>query len=159
MFFPNIKDRSLPVLEQSCERYALMTYEVFRGEVACGLKSIGFSYKKHSDDFPDHGIFTATFMPFTGVRTGHKATQVTFVIYRGPDDYWELKGCQVHDLENPSEDPEEVTFTEEGCLVAVSAYDEALGECFRIGNGPDARPINVEDALKKYTLLERLLVY
>ncbi len=61
MFFGRQTKRSLSVLEQACERYATMAYEVFTGELAYGLKSVKYSYAREAEN---RISFVAVFTPF-----------------------------------------------------------------------------------------------
>ena len=63
MDFSKIKDHRLAVLEQACERYAIMAFETLNGCLAIGLRSIKYSYE--NDKKNDRvGHFTATFIPW-----------------------------------------------------------------------------------------------
>lgn len=59
----NIKSQRLAVLEQACERYAIMAFETLNGRLAIGLKSITYSYKS-DERREDGGTFTASFTPW-----------------------------------------------------------------------------------------------
>jgi len=163
MFFSNIKDRSLPVLEQACERYALMVYEVFRGTVAFGFQSIRYSYE--DSGIKGRGIFTATFIPFTGIETDCKATRITFAIEsksHEEDEWWEFSDCKVEglDIDDFSRNPTAVRFTNDGCFVVIGTLDELSYENrYTIGNGPTAHAICDEEELNsKYKLSDILIV-
>ncbi len=161
MFFSNIKDRSLPVLEQACERYALMVYEVFRGTVAYGFQSILYSYK--NDGASKRGIFTATFIPFTGVKTDCEGTRITFVIEsksNEENEWWEFSDCKVDDLEDFSRKPIPVRFSEDGFFVIIETFDEwSYENRYIIGNGPTPHAIcDKEELALKYELSDILIV-
>lgn len=78
------KNRDIGNLEQVCERYAVMAYEVFRRELAMGFKPITYSYTDDETGGNNVGRFSATFIPreetgFTPhARFGHRNTRVTF---------------------------------------------------------------------------------
>ena len=161
MFFSNIKDRSLPVLEQACERYALMVYEVFRGKVAFGFQSIRYSYE--DSETRGRGAFTATFIPFDGIDC--KATRVTFAIEsksHEEDKWWEFSDCKVEgiDIDDFSRNPTAVRFTSDGCFVVIGAFDELSCENrYTIGNSPTAHAICYEEELElEYKLSDILIV-
>lgn len=163
MLFSNIKDRSLPVLEQACERYALMVYEVFRRTVAFGFQSIRYSYK--DSDIKGRGVFTATFTPFTGIESDCMATRVMFTIeskYRDGDDWWEFSECKVEgfDICDFSKKPTVVRFSGDGCFLIIEIFDELSCEIrYTIGNGPIAHAIcDKEELESKYEPSDILIV-
>lgn len=170
MFFSNIKDRRLPVLEQACERYALMVYEVFRGSVAYGFKSIRYSYKNSKTR--GRGTFTATFMPFGGVETNCKATRITFVIesksfediervdvHPEIDEWWEFSNCKIDDLDGFSRNSIPVRFTEDGHFVVIILGGWSDENIYTVGNSPISHAICSEVELKsKYKLSDILIV-
>ena len=63
MNFVNIRNRRMAVLEQACERYAVMAFETMNGRLAIGVRSIRYSYDDHK--YRDAwGIFHAEFVPW-----------------------------------------------------------------------------------------------
>ena len=102
----NIKNRRLSYLEQGCERYATMVYEVLRRELAMGFKSITYSYEGNDTD--EHvGTFTATLVPWEQTdkyRHGHRSTQIKFNVCADRDeDDWHLSGGTATDIESGME--------------------------------------------------------
>jgi hypothetical protein len=59
----NIKNHSMAVLEQACERYAVMAFEELNGRLAIGLQSIRYSYQENRHN-ADRGEFVAEFVPW-----------------------------------------------------------------------------------------------
>ena len=102
----NIKNRRVALLEQACERYSIMAYEVLRRELAIGLKSITYGYEGSSDDL-QAGTFTATFVPWEQTakyRHGHRATLITFKVFADDEqDNWLLSDGKVFDIERCAE--------------------------------------------------------
>lgn len=139
-FFANIKDRRLPVLEQTCERYALMVYEVFREEFACGFKSIQYSYEDRG--VHGHGTFTATLIPFED-DPRHKATKVVFNIASEYDEgevdadvpQWVLSDARVTDLQDGLGDCP-VSFREDGKLIFIKVPYQYGVYQYWVGNSP-----------------------
>ncbi len=79
MLISNIKGDNLAVLEQGCERYATMIYEVATGKIATGFKSITYSY--NDDGRVNQGYFMAKFISKKNKRTGvSKEFQVLLII-------------------------------------------------------------------------------
>ena len=102
----NIKNRSMGYLEQACQRYSTMAYEVLRRELAVGFKSITYSY--YGDDADRFfGTFTATLIPFEQTdkyRHGHRATKIKFDIQADQEeDCWYLSNGQLVDLDGGME--------------------------------------------------------
>ncbi len=99
----NIKDRRLAYLEQACERYAIMAYEVLRRELAIGFKSVTYSYLGSTDD-ERVGTFVGTFVPWEQTdkyHHGHRATEIILKICADPDeDHWIFSGGIMRDIEN-----------------------------------------------------------
>lgn len=93
-----IKNRKLAYLEQGCERYAIMAYEVLRRELAMGFKSVKYSYT--GDEDGRTGLFTATFIPWEQSmedKHGHRSTEVTFHI-EATEGSWRLSHGAMKDL-------------------------------------------------------------
>ncbi|MBI2030777.1 hypothetical protein HYT05_04085 [Candidatus Kaiserbacteria bacterium] len=99
----NIKKHRLGYLEQACERYAIMAYEVLRRELAMGFKSITYSYEG-DDGYKCAGNFVATFIPWeqtNDYRHGHRSTEIQFRVCADPEeDHWILSGGIVRDIES-----------------------------------------------------------
>jgi len=96
----NIRDRNIGNLEQACERYAIMAYEVLWRELAVGFKSITYSYIGDKND-RFLGAFIATMIPFkqTGkYRHGHRAIQIRFDIQADQqENCWHLSDGRMTD--------------------------------------------------------------
>ena len=102
----NIKNRRLAYLEQACERYATMVYEVLRRELAMGFKSITYSYQGSGED--EHvGTFRATLVPWEQTdkyRHGHRSTRIIFNVCADQDlDCWHLSAGKATDIESGME--------------------------------------------------------
>ena len=99
----NIKTRRLAYLEQACERYAIMAYEILRRELAMGFKSITYSYTG-SEDNPNVGTFMAILIPWEETdeyRQGHRSTQISFAVSADLDeDAWALSQGTMKDIES-----------------------------------------------------------
>lgn len=100
------KNRDIGNVEQVCERYAAMAYELFRRELAMGFKSITYSYTGDDTGGNNVGHFSATFIPReeTGyvphARFGHRNTRVTFrVIAEAGTGAWVLTDGRVFELD------------------------------------------------------------
>lgn len=94
-----IKNQSLGHLEQACERYATMVYEVLRRELAMGFRSTKYSYT--GDEGGRTGRFTAIFIPWDQTddyKHGHRSTEITLRI-EAIDGSWKLSNASVKDLE------------------------------------------------------------
>lgn len=94
-----IKNQSLGHLEQACERYATMVYEVLRRRLAIGFRSTKYSYI--GDESGRIGRFTATFIPWDQTneyKHGHRSTKVTFRV-EATKGLWKLDDGSVKDLE------------------------------------------------------------
>lgn len=89
----SIKNRRVAYLEQVCERYATMVYEVFCRELAIGFKSITYSYLGSPED-ERVGTFLAHFVPWQQTdkyRHGHREIKVSFEVSADPmEDHWHL---------------------------------------------------------------------
>ncbi len=114
----SIKDRRLGYLEQTCERYAVMVYEVLRRELAIGFKSIKYSYGAAGDNT---GTFTATFIPWKQTneyKHGHRSTEVKFQIDGDSQNKeWIMSKGTVTDIE--SSEIATIRFTH-GCFRRVA---------------------------------------
>lgn len=102
----NIKNRRVAYLEQACERYATMVYEVLRRELAMGFKSITYSYR--GSDLDEHvGTFTATLIPWEQTdkyRHGHRSTEITFNVCADREEScWYLSQGKAVDVESGME--------------------------------------------------------
>ncbi len=78
----SIKNRRVAYLEQVCERFAIMVYEVFCRELAIGFKSITYSYLGSPED-ERVGTFLAHFVPWQQTdkyRHGHREIKVSFEV-------------------------------------------------------------------------------
>ena len=92
MDFSKIKGRSFPVLEQACERYAIMAFEALNGCLAIGLQSIQYSYRNDSRK-KGCGEFCATFVPWKQVGKPARQEQTLYIewgIEALPDGEWRL---------------------------------------------------------------------
>ena len=92
MDFLSIKHRSLAVLEQACERYAIMAFETLNGCLAIDLQSIQYSYRNDSRQ-PNRGVFKATFKPWKQLGKSPRQEQNVYVgwnIEALPDGKWRL---------------------------------------------------------------------
>lgn len=133
MFFSNIDDRSLAVLEQVCERYAIMAYEVFHGELAYGFKFIKYSYR--DGESQGVGIFTAHFQSFPGDLHIDRTTTVTFSVRPDTGWCWTLVGGVIGSDCGESGSVEFLTETEQPHVVIKMG----VGSEYRYGSGPDAK--------------------
>ena len=97
----NIKTRRLAYLEQACQRYAIMAYEVLRRELAIGFKSVTYSYNGSVDN-PATGVFTAMLIPWEQTdkyHHGHRSTEISFAVCALPEaDQWALSQGKMKDL-------------------------------------------------------------
>jgi hypothetical protein len=120
----NIKNRRVAQLEQACERYATMVYEVLRRELAFGFKSITYGYQGSETD-RYAGTFTATFVPCHQThkyRHGHRATHITFRVFAGEaEDNWCLSHGMVTDIESGAEMT--IRFSDDGRRIAINIPD------------------------------------
>lgn len=128
-----IKNRGLGYLEQAAERYAKMTYEVLRRELAMGLKSITYSYKGNPNN-RFVGTFTAEFVPWVQtheLRSGHRATKITFSVIAEPEQgWWALNRGHAEDIEDGS--AYSIKFSEDGKRIALQIPQWNV---IRFGNG------------------------
>ena len=87
-----IKNHRMAVLEQACERYAVMAFETMNGRLAIGLRSITHSYDDH-EHMPNRGTFHAIFRPWNESdcpnREG-RIVDVGFDVEPQPDGTWKL---------------------------------------------------------------------
>jgi hypothetical protein len=120
----SIKNRRVALLEQACERYSIMAYEVLRRELAIGLKSITYGYEGSSDNL-QAGTFTATFVPWEQTakyRHGHRATHITFKVFADDEqDNWLLSDGKVFDIECCAEMT--IRFSDDGRRIAIKIPD------------------------------------
>lgn len=63
MDFSNIRNHRPATLEQACERYAIMAFELLNRRLAIGIRSIKYSYNTDKKN-PAGGTFTGTFIPW-----------------------------------------------------------------------------------------------
>lgn len=123
----NIRNRRVAYLEQACERYAIMVYEVLRRELAMGFKSITYSYRG-SDQDAHVGTFTATLVPWeqtSKYRHGHRSTEITFCICAdSTEDCWHLSGGKAIDIESGMEMT--ICFSSDGrrVVIYIPCWDE-----------------------------------
>lgn len=120
----NIKNRRFGYLEQACERYATMVYEVLRRELAVGFQSVKTSYDGNEHD--EHvGTFTAVMIPWvqtTKFRHGHRSTQVSFTVCADREEnWWYLSQGRVIDIETGMEMT--IQFSSDGRKVAITIPD------------------------------------
>jgi len=90
----NIKNHRMAVLEQACERYAIMAFEELNGRLAIGLKTIMHSYdgNKHSER---QGQFTAIFITWDSSSTPRKEDRhmaISWGIAAVGEGLWKLYG-------------------------------------------------------------------
>ena len=118
----NIKNRNMGYLEQVCERYAAMAYEVLRRELAMGFKSITYSYYGDEND-RFFGTFTATLIPFEQTdkyRHGHRSTLIRFDIQADQEeDCWYLSNGRITDVQSSME--AKIAFTR-GSIKRIAIY-------------------------------------
>lgn len=79
MDFSKIKGRDFSVLEQACERYAIMAFETLNGCLAIGLKSIQYSYR--NDRKPGFGEFRAKFIPRKQLGKPARQKQTVVIVW------------------------------------------------------------------------------
>lgn len=120
----NIKNRRFGYLEQACERYATMVYEVLRRELAVGFQSVKTSYEGSEAD--EHiGTFTATMVPWEQTdkyRHGHRSTEISFsVCADSEEDFWYLSQGKAVDVETGMEMT--IQFSSDGRRVAITIPD------------------------------------
>ncbi len=120
----NIKNKRVALLEQACERYAIMAYEVLRRELAIGFKSIAYGYQGSEDD-PHAGTFTATFVPWEQTdkyRHGHRETKIIFKVRADQEeDSWYLSDGKAFDVATGME--MSIRFSSDGHRIAINIPD------------------------------------
>lgn len=90
MDFAGIKNKRLAILEQACERYAIMAYETASKRLAIGMKSIRYSYDNHPDR-ANVGLFTAEFVPQeTRPNKTERAVLVNWLLEALNNGQWRL---------------------------------------------------------------------
>lgn len=151
MKLSNIKERSLPVLEQAAQRIALMAYEVAEQQFAFGFKHITYSFEGNSDD--SCGSFRALFYPFDhghAARERHSWTLVTFKISSVPDeDWWVFSDARITWAVGNGE----VFFTKHGVAIRSNRW-KGNEFSYRLGNGPDSLSL---DSLEGVTIQDHLI--
>ena len=123
----NIKSRRIAHLEQTCERYATMVYEVLRRRLAMGFKSITYSYEgSEADEYS--GTFTATLVPWEQTnkyRHGHRSTQIKFNVRADPDGvHWHLSGGTATDIESGMEMTIQFPHSIGRVVITIPEWDE-----------------------------------
>lgn len=137
----NIQKRSLGYLEQACERYALMAYEILRRELAIGFRSTTYSYRGHPED-QYVGTFTATLIPWEEAdeyRHGHCWTRISFNVCAVPEEsWWVLGDGKILNLDGDT--IATIRFSEDGRRLALNIpeWDE-----IRFASGADHSPESV----------------
>ncbi len=120
----NIPNRSFGYIEQVCERYAVMAYEVLRRELAIGFRSVKISYTGSPND-SRVGTFKAVMVPWhqtNEYRHGHRSTQISFNVCADPEeDHWHLSQGKMVDIESGMQMT--IQFSSDGRRLAVTIPD------------------------------------
>jgi hypothetical protein len=117
----NLQNRRFGYIEQACERYATMVYEVLRRELAIGFRSVKTSYTGSPED--QHvGTFTATMIPWQQTdkyRHGDRSTKVSFTVCAdSEEDFWYLSQGKVVDIESGMQMT--IQFSQDGRRIAIT---------------------------------------
>lgn len=123
MDFSKIKRHSLAVLEQACERYAIMTFETLNGRLAIGLRSITYSYFNHGER-EGMGTFRAIFLPWERSDMPSRQNRgmgLEWDIEALPDGRWRLSNGLVSVQNEPG--GRDIEWSEDGLCMAFRHQD------------------------------------
>ncbi len=117
----NLQNRRFGYIEQACERYATMAYEVLWRELAIGFRSVKVSYTG-SPEYQYVGTFTATMIPWqqtSKYRHGGRSTEVSFTVCAdSQEDFWYLSQGKLVDIESGMQMT--IQFSQDGRRIAIT---------------------------------------